>query len=479
MLKKYHVRLPVLIYLTVAGLLIIFVVSMNPVVLTAESVDSNRDLPGQIKSLQAESTGPRAANEAQYIGLQQAMDIAKTANLDVLLSKERIREALGLSETARAAFLPEFNGLVSETRLQRNSDAIGLSDELSISVPDVIGPYNLFDARFSAKIPLIDISAIQDWRAAKANNRLSEYELISVREEAMALVASFYLDALRNQESLKNAETAFIRDKRLLRLARDKKNSGTGTDLDLMRAEAQLSGTQGKVETAKMNLANSLFNLTNALGIDITEQVTLNDELSLIPVKTVDFEVALALAFKRRPDLIEQQQRELVALRKKAAAVAELLPVVEAFGDYGENGKEFDETTNVWTAKVGMTLPIWDSFKRCGDIKQYKSKLAQEKNRTLDLKRAIETGVRISANNLESAQKQVEIARENLKLLQEEFNLVSNKYESGTGTNTDVIKAEAQVSEAEFQVVKTLYDYNINRVDWFKTLGKIYEATTE
>lgn len=420
---------------------------------------------------------PKKTAKTRNFSLKQAMEIAQAANLDVLLSEERINEAMGKADVARSELLPMFDAVASERRLQRNADAIGLSNQLPITVPSTIGPYNLFDGRVTGKFSLINLSAIQNWRAAKANRKLSEQELAAAREEAMMFAASLYLEAARNQEALKVAEADIKRNERLLQLAKDKKKAGTGIDLDVMRAEVELSKSLEEKEVAQMETKRSLLELTNALGIDLADSVQLSDELSLTAVKAIDFEAARALAMKQRPDLIAQRQRELVAARKKDAAAAEWLPVLEAFGDYGENGKEFDETTEVWTVGGQFTLPIWDSFKRHGNYKQNKSQLKQAENRTLELKRSIETQIRIGLEELESKKNQVRVAKETLRLTEKELDLANDRYKAGTGTNIEVIKAQAQVSEAEFRVVQNLYEYNLVRVNWFKTLGKIFGAT--
>lgn len=418
---------------------------------------------------------PKAAidREERDLSLKQALELAEIVNMDVLFSKERVREAAGIAKTARSELLPEINGLSSAIRQQRNSAAFGLTKELPFLVPESVGPYNFFDTKVRGQMPLLNLNAIQNWRAAKAGHKLSQEELSVTREEARTLIASLYFEALRNQEALKTAKTNIERSERILELAQDKKNAGTGTALDVMRAEVQLSSAREQLESIWTQVTRSLLELTNALGINFDKSLRLTDTLSFPSTSLVNLDYALMLAFKQRPDLIAQEQRELVALRQKGAAISSLLPVVEVFGDYGINGLQIDDSVEAWLIGVQVTLPFWDSFKRSGKIEETRSKVAQAHNRTLELKRNIETQLRISLEELYSTKRRVEIAQETKRLAEEELQLANDRYAVGVGTNIEVINAQARLAETEFRVIENLFSYNLARLSWFKAQGKV------
>jgi len=410
--------------------------------------------------------------EISGLSLRQAIEFAETVNLDVLFSEERIREAAGLRKTARSEMLPEINGVFSATRQERSSAAYGMTDELPFKVPESIGPYNFFDTTAEGKIDLFNITNIQNWRAAKAEHKLTQEELTAAREEARMLVASLYFSALRNKEALKTAEADISRSERLLELEQDKKNTGTGIALDIARAEVRLSSAREQLEYIKMEVTRSLLELTKALGINFAKTLELTETLTFLPVNKMNLEDALTLAIKQRPDLVAQKQREIVAMRKKSAALAELMPVAEAFADYGTNGVKIDDSTEDWLIGAQVTLPIWDSFKRSGKIEASRSVLAQAKNRTAELKRSIDTQIRIFSEELVSRQRQLEVAQETKILSEKELKLAEDRYEAGVGTNIEVIDAQTNLAEFEFRVIDNLYLYNITRLNWFKALGK-------
>lgn len=415
---------------------------------------------------------PEKISDISSLSLRQAIELAETVNLDVLFSEERIREAAGLRKTARSEMLPEINGVFSATRQERSSAAYGMTDELPFKVPESIGPYNFFDTTAEGKIDLFNITNIQNWRAAKAEHKLTEEELTVAREESRMLVAALYFNALRNKEALKAAEADVGRSERLLGLEQDRKNTGAGIALDVMRAEVRLSSAREQLEHVKMEVTRSLLELTKALGVNFTKTLELTETLLFLPVDKMNIEDALGLAFKQRPDLVAQKQREIVAMRKKSAALAGLMPVAEAFADYGTNGTEIDDSTEDWLIGARVTLPIWDSFERGGRIEASRSVLAQVKNRTAELKRGIETEIRIFSEELESRQRQLEVAQETKKLSEQELKLAEDRYEAGVGTNIEVINAQTNMAESEFRVIENLYMYNLIRINWHKALGK-------
>ncbi|MEK7376259.1 MAG: TolC family protein, partial [Candidatus Margulisiibacteriota bacterium] len=366
---------------SIACFIIIGILITYRLLVEAHSQPDNQKAPSPEKKKPVETRG---------LNLKQAIELAEIVNLDVLFSQERVREAAGISKTARSELLPKITSLSSATRQQRNSTEFGLTEEMPFVSPKTIGPYDLYDAGVTVRMPLINIQSIQNWRAALANQKLSQEELSSVREEARTLVASLYFEALRNQEALKAAEANVTRNEHLLTLAQDSKNVGSGTDLDVTRAEVQLSTAREQLESYRIEAERSLLELTNALGIDFDRTLKLLEELPFPATDPIALEAALELAFKQRPDLTAQYQRELMMLRKKDAAIAGRMPAVDVFGKYAGSSQEVDNLSEVWAIGVQITLPIWDSFKISGEIEQSKSQLAQTQNLTLKLKRDIE-----------------------------------------------------------------------------------------
>ncbi len=92
--------------------------------------------------------------------LKGALAAAINNNLDVLLYKERIREAQGQVQTQLGAMLPNISADVRQTRRTQFLGTIGLS-------PVRTDPFSIFDTRINATQNLFSLSLIQRWRASR------------------------------------------------------------------------------------------------------------------------------------------------------------------------------------------------------------------------------------------------------------------------------------------------------------------------
>ena len=86
-----------------------------------------------------------ATNDALALSLADAIARALEHNLGVLLANDGIDRARAARLRAFADLLPNVTGRVSETRQQLNLAAYGFP--LPAGIPEVVGPFNLFDAR--------------------------------------------------------------------------------------------------------------------------------------------------------------------------------------------------------------------------------------------------------------------------------------------------------------------------------------------
>src|SRR5262252_3443627 len=90
--------------------------------------------------------------------LIDAMSRALEHNLGVRNAADRVDYAAGTHQKERGDLLPNINGRVSEVRQEINLQAFGFGSfgDAFASVPPVVGPFNVFDARVYLSQALID-----------------------------------------------------------------------------------------------------------------------------------------------------------------------------------------------------------------------------------------------------------------------------------------------------------------------------------
>ena len=97
------------------------------------------------------------------------LDVIKRAldhNLGVLLAEEDANGATGNRAVALSDLLPHVSGRVSQERRKTNLEAFGFP--LREEFPRIVGPFSVFDARVFLTQTVLDMSAVNDFRAADA-----------------------------------------------------------------------------------------------------------------------------------------------------------------------------------------------------------------------------------------------------------------------------------------------------------------------
>jgi outer membrane protein TolC len=120
-----------------------------------------------------------ATAESLPLSLKDAVERALKYNLGLLLQEESVKAAHGARWRALAGLLPNVSALTSASRQVINLDAYGFPAE-----PSIIGPFNVFDARVYLSQPIVDLRALNDARAASANERAEKFGVRSARASA-------------------------------------------------------------------------------------------------------------------------------------------------------------------------------------------------------------------------------------------------------------------------------------------------------
>ena len=113
-------------------------------------------------------------------------------NLGVLTAEESLGRARGVRWKTLSELLPNVNGRVSETRQKTNLQAFGFGSPGGPSfpgVPNIVGPFNVFDARVSVSQSVIDLAALNDARADTHNVEAARLTALSARDFVINVAA--------------------------------------------------------------------------------------------------------------------------------------------------------------------------------------------------------------------------------------------------------------------------------------------------
>ncbi|PYO33030.1 MAG: hypothetical protein DMD32_02430, partial [Gemmatimonadetes bacterium] len=244
-----------------------------------------------------------AAPAPLRLSFADAVSMAAGKTPVVELATLRTTEADARVRQARAALLPSLSGSGAWLNRSFNSRSIGISFP---GVPELIGPFNNYDARLNAVQTLFDWSSVARVRAAGAQADGSRAERGVTVEGSVLTTALAYVRAVRTQSVVAARQADSVIATELVGLAEAQRAAGVSPAIDVTRARAQLATAEGLLLVARNQLDRGRIDVARALGLDAATPLAFTDSLAPslgaadVPVRR-DSAVTAALA--NRPEL--------------------------------------------------------------------------------------------------------------------------------------------------------------------------------
>ena len=202
-------------------------------------------VPGGLSAQTAPSRAP--------LSLADAVKRAAATSPTVALSQLQVEQAEGQVREARSALLPSLTGSAGWMDRSFNLKSMGLSFNFPgvPAFPDLVGPFNTYDARFSVHQTLVDLPSVLRLRAAGSAAEATDAQQDVAAESSAQKAAVAYLQATRSQAMIaaRKADVALATE--LVDLAETQVKAGVGTGIDVTRAKTQLVTAQGLAQVAE------------------------------------------------------------------------------------------------------------------------------------------------------------------------------------------------------------------------------------
>ena len=422
---------------------------------------------------------PLCAQEPLGLSMKKAVElaIAPDGNARLQLGRELTQAALARKNIAKAALLPNVDAAITETDFSRNLKAFGFNIPIPVPgyvSPTVVGPLSNIDMRAAFSQSVLDFSAWKRLDAAKAGLQIAEAEKESTSNQVADAVAKAYLSALRTKATVDATRANVQLAQRLEKLASDQKEAGTGTGIEVVRAQVQLANEQQRLKIDELRHEESKLYLTRAIGIDFNVVYSLTDELTLAPSNLISVEEAMASAKIYRADWIAQQRRANYANLNYQAVRAERMPSIGVFGDYGGIGISPGGMAATHTVGATVKIPVFDGGRRDARRAEQVSAKRQEEIKAKDFGRQVELDIRLARGEVIGAEGQVAVAELGLKLSQQEVEQAERRYRAGVAPSIELVDAKTRFARAQDNRILALYQYNLARVDLATAMGALH-----
>jgi outer membrane protein TolC/anti-anti-sigma regulatory factor len=412
-------------------------------------------------------SGP-ASDQIIRLTLRDAVSMALKYNLGTIESGENTQIARGQRLLALSKLLPQVSASASENVTQANLATLGIK---KLPIPNVIGPYSYSTVDANLSQTLFSFESIQRFRAARTAEQAAQLSYQDILDVVTLTVGNAYLQIIEAGSRIEAQEAQVRNARALYDQAVDQVQAGTAPRIDATRTEVQLHTEEYNLSIARNNFEVAKLALGRAIGLPLGQQFELADTLPYSDISPLSIDDALQIAYKSRSDFRSALGSQKAAAQTLSAAKGERYPTVAVNGDYGDVGSTFGHSHGDFTFQAGIRVPLFTGGRIKGDITQAEAELRQRKAEAENVRGQIDYDVRTAFLNLNAAKEQVEVAKQNVALANENLGRSKDRFTSGVTDSVEVVQAEQALASANDQYITSLYNHNFAKLSLARALG--------
>ena len=354
----------------------------------------------------------------------------------------------------------------------------------SIKPPTDIG---FIEAQFGTKFNTIAGVSLQQLlfegqvfvglQARRASIEFAEKNVAVTEENIKANIYKIYyqLAAGKNQIEIINANVTRL--EKLLNDTRKLYENGFAERLDIDKLTVQLSNLQTEKQKVLNSIENGYLGLKVLMGMPVKDTLVLTDSVNYEDIRSGVLDATLYTY----NDRVEYQYAELGKTLNEYNIKRYKLtyfPTVALASNYNylRQSDKFGFGGN-WNPSsligIQISVPIFDGFARAARVQRARLELEQTNNRIENLKLTIDQEVQQSVNNYTNALATLDNQKRNMELAEKVYNQTKKKFEIGTGSQTEINNANADLRVAQSSYITALYDAIIAKIDFLKATGKL------
>jgi outer membrane protein TolC len=250
--------------------------------------------------------------------------------------------------------------------------------------------------------------------------------------------------------------------------------AGVSPAIDQTRSEVSFAAVRTQLEVARNSSDRSRLDLLRALNLPSGTKLELADSLGPGALDLpLDPDSAAEFAREHRAELAAERARTQAAHRSLGAIRAEYLPSLGLSGYYKESGQSTSGLDGSYTVQLELKVPILDGFRRQNRVQEEDLRVQIQETRERDLVNQIETEARQSVLDVASAEQQVAIAGDRLRLAEQELGQAQQRFQAGVAGTVETTNAQSSVISARDALIQARVNFGTARVGAYRALGVI------
>jgi len=414
--------------------------------------------------------------------LEQAVASALENNSYLKIARAKVREHEKRAAAARTDFFPQlttdanYMHLAEPQHIEIPRGAFGVFKDIGpvpmSSLALIQGSNQFFYSTTTLAQPLTQMIKIrQGHQIARLETGIAASDLRKAENEIAVRVHEAYFGLLIAQRQKRAAELEVTAAEEKLREARKAVDSGNTLPVTATGARAALLAARH----AKLSLENQISDIS----VEFNDLVglPLETDLELVPpdppaASALTREECLKTALESSEEIRSAAQAVSTARRAVAAARADFIPEIGAYGQYlYQNGAPFVAKNN-GIFGVKMTWKVFDFGKRNDVIGERRALLEQAEENLRRLKNRTTVEVEKSYRKLQRSKEMIEVATEALELRREAGRLSAEQVKAGVTVMSNQLSSEAALAKAEADLLAANLGYRLAEAELLRAMGR-------
>ena len=463
----------------------------------------------------ASAQGAAADSAVQTtLTIEQATELARRNNPEL---QQILNNRIGARAAVRSAYgalLPSADASFSVQRQQGgrqifSGTSLGASSDVNQSTYEIGFGYRLNSAT------LITPSL------QRANRDAVEADITGAAETLRSNVSQQYLTALQAEANADLQDSLVVASQQELVLAQAREIVGSGTQLDVQRAEVSLGLQKVQALKARNQVDIEKLRLFQLMGLQQPANVKLSSQFTVTPIRQ-GLQELIGLAQQQNPGVLALRSRQHVAdlnVRREKGEYSPTLSLSTGIGGYtfgyadsnfpvqqaaadleasragcirfeevraalnlsnqladcnamaftsaqaqairNQNSKfPFGFTKSPRTLTAILSLPLFDGFAREQRLQEAMANRSDARYSVRAKELALTADVTAAYLTLQTAEKTVALQEQNSAKAKQELKLVQDRYRIGATTFVDLTQARATYERAESDRINAIYDYH-------------------
>ncbi|MEL7071968.1 MAG: TolC family protein [Cyanobacteria bacterium J06581_3] len=387
------------------------------------------------------------------ISLEQALQIANRSNRDIEQATLAVRQTQAALQEQQASYNPNVTlstgGDYDFPVTSNDDDSSSLSGGVDLS-------YTLLD--FGRRRAAVDISF--------ADLQIAELELREIQQTVRLNIATLYYELQNAVENVRINQAAVANSEQNLRDTQIREEAGVGTHYDSLQAQTQLADDRVNLLNAENERDVVARELVQAMGIGETTQTLSVEPIEQRAIWELSLEETIERAYQTRAEIAQQRLEQTIQQNQARLARAERSPEISLSTGYDfANSLLYDaDSASSWSdgfnISVDMDWTLYDGGVANAQVRQAQANEAIALSELANQQAQIRLEVESAYLSLQSQAEQINVSEIGIVSAQEGLRLARLRFQSGVGTQLEVLEAQSDLTNAQSTFAQAITAYN-------------------